>query len=94
MDFLSSGLLGLSGMAIQSMPSGKSQFEDTSDSPSLGVVIAAIIIIVILIILFTIATYKLTGSKLQAVLCFIFGFFYIGIAYLYYGFSGYKFQKK
>ena len=57
-------------------------------------IIVILIIIVIRYILLLIATYKLTNSALQTVLCFLFGIIYLTFAYIYYGFSGYKFTKK
>jgi hypothetical protein len=53
-----------------------------------------IVIIIALLIVFMSckATYNLTDSLLQSILCFLFGGLYMYIAFLYYGFSGYKFK--
>ena len=55
--------------------------------------IIVIIIIALLIVFMTCkATYNLTDSLLQSILCFLFGGLYMYFAFLYYGFSGYKFK--
>ena len=84
-------LLGASSLLI------KDTFEDVpaeSSTVASATLITILVIIVIVCILLAIATYKLTNSKLQTVLCLLFGMFYIVIAYIYYGFSGYKFIQK
>ena len=67
-------------------------FEDT---PSLNMTYLIIIIIIIFLYAFMslVATYKLTGSWFQIFLCFIFGFLYMTLAYIYYGLAGYKLCK-
>ena len=65
------------------------------NSSALGAVVITILVIILIIyILLLIATYKLTHSVLQTLLCLIFGIIYLTFAYIYYGFSGYKFAKK
>jgi len=58
-----------------------------------GVIIILIIIVIIYIALL-VATYKLTHSVLQTILCFLFGIIYLITAFIFYGFYGYKFAKK
>jgi heme/copper-type cytochrome/quinol oxidase subunit 4 len=65
------------------------------NSNALGTfIIVFLVIIIITYILLLMATYKLTHSVTQTILCFIFGIIYLIFAYIYYGFSGYKFAKK
>ena len=68
------------------------KFDDTSTSLTTGVIIMLVIIIIISLMTI-VATYKLTGSALQTVLCLLFGCIYLTFAYIYYGFSDYTFQK-
>ena len=84
--------LGLSGLAMP-FATTKSNFADVSSSISTTIIIVVIIILIIWIMLLM-STYKLTHSVLQTVLCFFFGFIYLVFAFIYYGFSGYKFAKK
>jgi hypothetical protein len=51
------------------------------------------LIMMIVYILLLMATYKLTGSGLQTVLCLLFGSTYLIFAFIIYGFSGYKLKK-
>ena len=84
-------LLGASGLLI------KDRFENVQTSGNTAAsatLITILVIIVIVCILLAVSTYKLTNSVLQTILCLIFGMFYIVIAYIYYGFAGYKFIKK
>ncbi len=79
-------------MLLPSTDSVKSSFEDT---PSINMTYLIIIIIVIFLYAFMslVATYKLTGSWFQTFLCFLFGFLYMTLAYIYYGLAGYKLCK-
>jgi hypothetical protein len=83
-------LLGASSLLI------KDSFENVENSSTAAsaTLIIILLIIVIVCILLAVATYKLTNSALQTILCLIFGMFYIVIAYIYYGLAGYKFIKK
>jgi len=87
--------LATMGMAGLVMPSAtnKSHFEDVSSNITTTIIIVVIIILILWIMLLM-STYKLTGSALQTILCFFFGFIYLVFAFIYYGFSGYKFAKK
>ena len=67
--------------------------ETFEDTPSTTVVVVIVVIILVVQILLLMATYKLTGSGLQTTLCFFLGCFYLMFAFIYYGFSGYKFVK-
>lgn len=62
-----------------------------------GGVIAVIIIFVLisiaLWIMSLVATYRLTDSSLQVVLCFFFGCIYLFFAWIYYGYTGHKLVK-
>lgn len=51
------------------------------------------LIMMIVYILLLMATYKLTGSGLQTILCLLFGSTYLIFAFIIYGFSGYKLKK-
>jgi len=82
---------GASGLLIDSL-SGRSNFTDTT-TISTTTLIIIIIIIILFLISFIVATYKLTGSTLQTILCILFGAIYILLAYLYYAFAGYKYLK-
>jgi hypothetical protein len=92
-NYLGGGLLGntLFGDATS-----VSRFDNVQNNNqmSTAIIIVLIIIIIIIFIMTCLATYKLTNSKLQTFLCFLFGVAYIVIAYIYYGLSGYKLQKK
>ena len=85
---LTSGVAGMMTTATQ--PAKFTDVSSISDTTIVIIVIMAIIIEILILM----ATYKLTGSGLQTLLCLLFGFFYIAFAWLYYGFSGYKFAKK
>ena len=96
------------GNALTSMSAGvssliattatqKANFANTdsnTDSSLSATIIVVLIICLIIGILLLIATYKLTGSALQTILCLLFGAFYLVFAFIYYGFSGYKLVKK
>jgi hypothetical protein len=83
--------LGVSSLLLPS--SQKSSFEDTSSGTSTTVLVIVIILFVLYLYCSLVATYKLTHSWLQVILCILFGFFYMSIAYMYYGLSGYKISK-
>ena len=84
---------GLSGAfkLLTSNTEKKSNFEDTYTDT---VIIVIVVIIIIIYILLLIAMYKLTDSGLQTLLFFLFGFLYLMIVLIYYGFSGYKIIKR
>jgi hypothetical protein len=82
------GLTGLTGI----LQTGKSNFTDLDSAMVTTIIIIRILSFVISIIL-SVATYRLTGSTFQALLCLFFGCFYLVCAFLYYGFSGYKLKK-
>jgi len=84
---------GISGIALQSLSEQKSNFEDTNNNLSTIQIIIYICVIFLILSLFGLSTYKLTGSYLQTFLSLFFGVFYIVIAYIYYGMSGYKLSK-
>lgn len=92
------------GNALTSMSAGvssliattatqKANFTNTDSSLSTTIIVVLIICLIIGILLLM-ATYKLTGSALQTILCLLFGAFYLVFAFIYYGFSGYKLVKK
>ena len=84
---------GLSGIVLQSLSNQqKSNFEDINTISTTNLFII-IVIILLLITLFAVATYKLTNSYFETVLCILFGFFYVLIAFLYYAYAGYCFKK-
>ena len=86
---------GIFGNTIFDATNSVSRFDNVqnNDQMSSGVIIILLIAIIIFI-MNCVATYKLTNSALQTVLCVLFGVFYVVLAYSYYGLSGYKFQKK
>ena len=81
--------LGASGALL---PSKKSNFENTTTTST-----TTLIILIVLLLLYMycslVSAYKLTNSWVQVILCFLFGFLYMSIAYMYYGLSGYKITK-
>jgi len=85
---LTSGVAGMMTTATQ-----PAKFTDVSYISNTTFIIIVVIAILIAILMLM-ATYKLTGSGLQTLLCLLFGFFYIALAWIYFGFSGYKFAKK
>jgi hypothetical protein len=93
----SSTLINLATMGVASlaMPNAtnKAKFTDNTSGITTTIIIILVIILIIWIMVLM-AIYKLTNSVLQTVLCLFFGIFYIAIALIYYGFSGYKFVKK
>ena len=84
---------GLSGIVLKSLSEQqKSNFEDVNNISSNQIIIV-IVIILLLITLFAVATYKLTNSYFETILCIFFGCFYIILAFLYYAYAGYTFKK-
>jgi hypothetical protein len=81
--------MGLAGLAVPN----KAKFTDVSSGITTAVIIILIIIFIVWIMLLM-ATYKLTDSGAHTVLCALFGAFYLAFAFIYYGFSGYKFVKR
>ena len=67
-------------------------FANTSTN-SLIMVIIVIILAIVLWIMSLIATYRLTSSATQTVLCLFFGCIYLFFAWITYGFKGYKLIK-
>jgi len=88
-SLMTSGFAGF----VTSTATKKANFTDANSSLSTTIIVVLIICLIIGILLLM-ATYKLTGSGLQTVLCFFFGAFYLIFAFIYYGFSGYKLVKK
>ena len=91
---LSSSILhpgaGLVSAYIETKKSNK--FGNTSA----GMVAAIIIIVVIAVALWImslVATYRLTGSALQVILCLFFGSIYLFFAWIYYGMTRHKLVK-
>ena len=86
---------GVAGVIVQANPTQKSPFENVPSSPTYSLVVTILLIFLIIMIMLVLpmATYNLTDSTLQAVLCFLFGYFYLIVALIYYGYSGYKFTK-
>ena len=90
-------LFGASGSLI----STKSRFEDVpADSKSssgtmpIGLLIFVIVLIIVFEMLLLVSTYKLTNSGWQTFFCLLFNVIYLGLAFICYGMSGYKFSKK
>ena len=90
-DFINAVTFGASSVLLPSNP--KSNFENTETSSSSTTLFIIIIVLIIIVLCSTIATYKLTNSGFQTLLCFLFGFLYMSIAYIYYGLSGRKICK-
>jgi hypothetical protein len=68
------------------------KFTNTSND----MIVLTVIIVIISIVLWImslIATYRLTHSTLQTILCLFFGTIYLFFAWITYGFSGYKLLK-
>ena len=81
----------MNGALSSALPS-ISKFTDTGSGITTTVIVF-VIIFVIVEILYLISLYKLTNSGLQVFLGFLFGIFYLMIAIIYWGFSGYKLVK-
>lgn len=92
-DLATKSLGGVAGLAMPSSTTSIGNFTNVSSGVTATTIIVVVIILVIWIMLLM-SIYKLTDSGLQTVLCFLFGVFYLTLALIYYGFSGYKFVKK
>ena len=88
------GLVGGVSTLLVSGNKGKESFDNNKKTLSSTTIIIICVIVIILMLLIAIATYNLTGSGWQTFFSLLFGVFYMIIATLYYGFSGYKYQKK
>ena len=72
------------------------KFDNVSNN-NLAYIIGAICIVIFSLIMWImsiVATYRLTQSMLQCVLCLFFSTVYIVLAWLYYGVTSYKLVKK
>jgi hypothetical protein len=87
-------MFGASGALLGGRKSGFADAKQEESSGGIGFLIFIAILLLVTAILLIVSTYKLTNSGLQTFLCFLFGLFYIVIAYIYYGMAGYKFAKK
>lgn len=92
-SFTAGGMLG--GTVLNSItPKKRDNFEDKQLSSGMtAFVIILVIAIFIAYIVLCVAVYRLTNSGLHLVLFILFGFLYLWIALIYYGFSGHKFVK-
>ena len=93
-QFATGGMLG--GTIMNSISPKRANFEDTQELSStvVAVVVVVLIVLLILYIVLCIAVYRVTGgSVLQLILFILFGFIYLWIALIAYGFSGYRFVK-
>ena len=83
-------------VAAYNQSQGKSSFANVNQKEnftSVNTVMIVLIIIILLVVFMSCkATYKLTDSVLQTILCLLFGGIYMYFAFIYYGFSGYKFK--
>ena len=67
---------------------------DNTSTLSTGAVVFIVVLSLVLWVMTLVATYRLThNSTMQVVLCLIFGFMYIFLAWIYYGFTNHKFTK-
>jgi hypothetical protein len=87
-DLLSGGLVGVMGLFASKET--KSTFMNV-DSAMAILLIVVMVLSISLWVMSLIATYRLTNSVLQTILCFIFGSAYIVIAWIYYGMTNRKF---
>ncbi len=83
------GALGVSGLINTTTKSG---FDNTS-SGMIALIVIIVVLCVSLWIMSLIATYRLTGSSLQVILCFFFGCIYLFFAWIYYGITNHKLVK-
>jgi hypothetical protein len=79
---------GLAG--LMTMNQSKERFT-TEMSNTTAIII--VLVVLAICILQAIAVYKMTNSGLATFLFVLFGYFYVSIAIIYYGFSGYKIRK-
>ena len=68
------------------------KFGDTS-SGMIAFIVIIVIVMISLWVMSIMATYRLTGSTLQTVLCLLFGTLYLFFAWIYYGFTRHKLVK-
>jgi hypothetical protein len=68
------------------------RFDDTS-SGMIAFVIIILIAAIVLWIMSLFATFRLTNSSFQVILCLLFGSLYLFLAWIYYGFTNHKFAK-
>ncbi len=93
---LASSVLGMGGalgaiVGIKNQPNPNG-FDNTSCA-LLEVIVIIVLLSIILCILGIVATYRLTGSVLQAVLYLLLGNVYLLFAWIIYGMSGHKLVK-
>lgn len=81
---------GLVSAYMETQKSNK--FGDTSSGMVAGIIII-VVIAVALWVMSLVATYRLTGSTLQVVLCLLFGSLYLFFAWIYYGMTRHKLVK-
>ena len=81
---------GLVSAYMETQKSNK--FGNTSGGMILGIIII-IILAIALWIMSLMATYRLTGSTLQVILCLFFGSIYLFFAWIYYGMTRHKLVK-
>ena len=68
------------------------KFDNTS-STIIAVIVIFVVLGLVLWVMSLMATYRLTGSTLQVILCLLFGSFYLFFAWIAYGFTGHKLVK-
>jgi len=73
------------------VPSSNQNTSPKISSALIAVIVIILILYIIISVMLLMATYKLTDSVLQTILCFFFGSIYLIFAFIAYGFSGYKF---
>lgn len=85
-------LLAGPAFAGYSLLNGKEKFENSS-AGVIAVIVIFVVLFLVLWVMSLMATYRLTDSTLQVVLCVLFGSFYLFFAWIYYGFTGHKLVK-
>ena len=85
-------LLAGPAFAGYSLLNGKEKFENSS-STLIAVIVIFVVIFLVLWVMSLMATYRLTNSTLQVILCLLFGSFYLFFAWIAYGFTGHKLVK-
>ena len=83
--------LSATGVLLENT-AGKSKFDNTS-STIIAVIVILVVVGLVLWVMSLMATYRLTGSTLQVILCLLFGSFYLFFAWIAYGFTGHKLVK-
>jgi hypothetical protein len=81
---------GLVSAYLETQKSNK--FGNTSSGMIVGIIIIVVVAIA-LWIMSLVATYRLTNSTLQVVLCLLFGSLYLFFAWIYYGMTKHKLVK-